>query len=316
MQRVALATIILLNYDIILLDEPLAHLDKWSTRSLLKIIKMLSEEGKTVIIAEHRIQNLSDLADKFILLDNGEKILEGDYSEIRPIAEKLGLRIGFKKHSLKFKMRETSSESVLKAENLVFSWVPGEYVIKGVNMEILPGEIQVIYGPNGAGKTTLAFILAGHLNGYKGKVIRNGRVLYVPQNPDNFLMYDKVYQEVYMPLRNRGIKDKEAENIAMEMLSKFDLSDKANLDPFLLSKGEKYRLAVASAISSGANLIILDEPTFGQDYRNLMGILDLLNQHVSESESSVLVLTCDFDFYSSLFGKKYVLGEGELQMDF
>jgi len=315
MQRVALATIILLNYDLILLDEPLAQLDKWSTRSLLKVIKMLSEEEKTIIIAEHRLQNFSQLAGKFVLLNNGEKILEGDYSEIRPVAEKLGLRTSLKKNSLEFKKSISNSDFVLKASEIDFSWVPNDYVLRNVNVEILPGEIQIIYGHNGSGKTTLAYILAGYLKGYKGRILRKGKVLYVPQNPDNFLMYDEVYQEIYMPLRNSGLRSDIARETALALLSKFRLLEKASLDPFILSKGEKYRLAVASAISSGADLVILDEPTYGQDYRNLIEILDLLNQYVAESNKSVLLLTCDFDFYSSLSGKKFVLDKGSLRFD-
>jgi energy-coupling factor transport system ATP-binding protein len=183
---------------------------------------------------------------------------------------------------------------LLRVDHLSFAYPFGPPVLDDVSLEIAAGEFIAIIGQNGSGKTTLAKHLVGLLAAGDGKIIIGGRdrsmlhpaetaqeVGYVFQNPDHQIFAATVADEVAFGPRNFGLDDAEIARRSEEVLSAVNLTAERNRDPFLLSKGERQRLAVASVLALRPRLLILDEPTTGLDYREqrrMMGLIGDLNR--------------------------------------
>ena len=188
-----------------------------------------------------------------------------------------------------------SPDAVLaEAERLNFSYPLGPRVLDEINFRIHPGEFVAIVGQNGSGKTTLAKHLVGLLTPGDGRVLLEGRdrqtlrpaetaqtAGYVFQNPDHQIFAATVEMEIAFGPRNFGLTNDEVEQRVAEVLRAVNLEDARERDPFLLSKGERQRLAVASVLALRPRLLILDEPTTGLDYREqrrMMGLVSDLNR--------------------------------------
>jgi energy-coupling factor transport system ATP-binding protein len=187
-----------------------------------------------------------------------------------------------------------NASPLLRVDHLSFAYPYGPPVLDDVSLEIATGEFIAIIGQNGSGKTTLAKHLVGLLAAGDGKIIIGGRdrstlhpaetaqeVGYVFQNPDHQIFAATVVDEVAFGPRNFGLDDAEIARRSDEVLSAVNLTAERDRDPFLLSKGERQRLAVASVLALRPRLLILDEPTTGLDYREqrrMMGLIGDLNR--------------------------------------
>jgi len=187
-----------------------------------------------------------------------------------------------------------SDSPLAEAERLYFSYPLGPRVLDAINFRIRPGEFVAIVGQNGSGKTTLAKHLVGLLAPTEGRVLLEGRdritlrpaetahkAGYVFQNPDHQIFASTVEAEIAFGPRNFGLSNDEVEQRVAEVLHAVNLEDARKRDPFLLSKGERQRLAVASVLALRPRLLILDEPTTGLDYREqrrMMGLVRDLNR--------------------------------------
>jgi energy-coupling factor transport system ATP-binding protein len=190
--------------------------------------------------------------------------------------------------------RGSNAPPLAEAERLYFSYPLGPRVLDAINFRIYPGEFVAIVGQNGSGKTTLAKHLVGLLTPTEGRVLLEGRdrrsltpadtahkAGYVFQNPDHQIFASAVAAEVAFGPRNFGLSEEEIEQRVSEVLHAVNLDDAREHDPFLLSKGERQRLAVASVLALRPRLLILDEPTTGLDYREqrrMMGLVSELNR--------------------------------------
>ena len=188
---------------------------------------------------------------------------------------------------------ELSDSLLAEAEQLSFSYPLGPRVLDAINFRICPGEFVAIVGQNGSGKTTFAKHLVGLLTPTDGRVMLEGRdritlrpaetahkAGYVFQNPDHQIFASTVEAEIAFGPRNFGLSNDEVEQRVAEVLHAVNLEDARERDPFLLSKGERQRLAVASVLALRPRLLILDEPTTGLDYREqrrMMGLVRDLN---------------------------------------
>ena len=172
-----------------------------------------------------------------------------------------------------------------------FAYASKRPVLESINLAIAPGEFIAIVGQNGSGKTTLAKHLVGLLRPVAGAVMLNGRdrstmrpaetaaeVGYVFQNPDHQIFAATVKDEVAFGPRNFGLDDDEVERRCEEVLRAVNLLEVGERDPFLLSKGERQRLAVASVLALRPRLLILDEPTTGLDYREQRRMMALVGE--------------------------------------
>jgi energy-coupling factor transport system ATP-binding protein len=195
---------------------------------------------------------------------------------------------------------------IVKAEGVAYRYEDGTTALKGINLELRRGEMLALLGPNGSGKTTFAKILAGIYRHTRGQV----RVLdqdladrkvrryitrsvgYVFQNPDHQLFCRKVSDEVESGLKNLGIAASERSKIVEQTLQAVQLEPYANEDPLFLSKGQRQRLAVAAILAMGPEILVVDEPTTGQDARSIQGIMHLL-RNLQHQGKTILIITHD-----------------------
>ena len=197
----------------------------------------------------------------------------------------------------------SSGPPLAEAERLYFSYPLGPRVLDAINFGIRPGEFVAIVGQNGSGKTTLAKHLVGLLKPTEGRVLLEGRDCatqrpaetahkagYVFQNPDHQIFAATVEAEVAFGPRNFGLSEEESERRVAEVLHAVNLEDARERDPFLLSKGERQRLAVASVLALRPRLLILDEPTTGLDYREQRRMMRLVSD-LNRAGIAIIIIT-------------------------
>jgi energy-coupling factor transport system ATP-binding protein len=197
----------------------------------------------------------------------------------------------------------SEASSLAETERLCFSYPLGPRVLDTINFRIRPGEFVAIVGQNGSGKTTLAKHLVGLLTPTEGRVLLEGRdrtmlrpaetahkAGYVFQNPDHQIFASTVEAEIAFGPRNFGLSDDEVEHRVAEVLHAVNLEDARKRDPFLLSKGERQRLAVASVLALRPQLLILDEPTTGLDYREQRRMMRLVSD-LNRAGIAIIIIT-------------------------
>jgi energy-coupling factor transport system ATP-binding protein len=330
---------------VIVMDEPTTDLDPDGKAEVFALIHRLREQGLTLIIVEHELEELR-LSDRVLLLRDGELIADGSAAEVMANSDLLiecGLRppglnqviaaLGAGAHAIdvdhaeailreRFPSLPHSADLVPDAaaepapqtdapeqrplidlSGVKFSYSGGPPVIDGIDLTIAPGEFVALIGQNGSGKTTLAKHLVGLLKPTGGKILIDGRdrstlrpaetaaeVGYVFQNPDQQIFAATVLEEVCFGPRNFGLPEDEIARVAAEVLKAVGLEDAADSDPFLLSKGERQRLAVAGVLALRPRLLILDEPTTGLDYREQLRMMALVND-LNRSGIAILMIT-------------------------
>lgn len=199
-------------------------------------------------------------------------------------------------------------------------------VLQELSLELYPGELLAIVGPNGAGKTTLSHALAGILSGpSQGEIALYGRPLsswnerelrrqvgLVFQNPEHQFVTSSVFEEVALSLRIQGMPEREISERVQESLRMFRLAELAEENPFALSQGQKRRLSVASMLADEQRILVLDEPTFGQDAYTAGQLMNLLVQ-LKEQGKSVVMITHDMELVRQYADRVAVLIAGRLR---
>jgi energy-coupling factor transport system ATP-binding protein len=186
---------------------------------------------------------------------------------------------------------EVSAAPLVKVEGVSFNYPNGPRVLDSIDLNISPGEFLAIVGQNGSGKSTLAKLIVGLLQPIAGRVLLDGRdratmtetetapeAAYVFQNPDHQIFSATVADEVAFGPRNFNLAADEIARRSAEVLAAVGLQDARDSDPFLLSKGERQRLAVASVLALHPRLLILDEPTTGLDHREQLRMMALVTE--------------------------------------
>jgi energy-coupling factor transport system ATP-binding protein len=207
-------------------------------------------------------------------------------------------------------------------KNVSYSYIPETPVLKDVNLLIGEGELVAILGENGAGKTTLVKHINGLLKPSKGTVLINGAdtrestvaslaksVGLVFQNPDHQLFAETVEKELSFAPVNFGFSQEEVSRSVDWALREFSLGDYRERPPFMLSGGERKRLALASVLCYGPSIIILDEPTTGQDSKQKARMAGLLKQLKGEGKT-VLIVTHDMEFVADYIPRTILLSGG------
>ena len=198
---------------------------------------------------------------------------------------------------------DDSAPPLVKVEDLSFAYEFGPTVLSRVNLTIRAGEFAAIVGQNGSGKTTLAKSIVGLLQPSQGRILLSGRdraalavaatareAAYVFQNPDHQIFAATVEEEVAFGPRNFGLDPDAIAQRCDEVLHAVNLTAQRLHDPFLLSKGERQRLAVASVLALRPRLLILDEPTTGLDYREQLGMMALVTE-LNRSGIAIVMIT-------------------------
>jgi energy-coupling factor transport system ATP-binding protein len=197
-------------------------------------------------------------------------------------------------------------------------------VLRGIDLDIARGDFLALIGVNGAGKTTLAQAIAGLLPPAAGSVRIGGfdvtgrrvaevadRVGFVFQNPEHQFVTNRVFDELAYGLRARGVTEPNVIERVDDMLHRFGLDELRDEHPFLLSGGQKRRLSVGTALICGADVLVLDEPTFGQDRARALELLELLTQ-LHRSGTTVVIVTHDLQLVAEHASHVAVLFEGRV----
>jgi energy-coupling factor transport system ATP-binding protein len=220
-----------------------------------------------------------------------------------------------------------SGRTRLRVSGLTFTYPPPRrtQALKGVDLAFPAGSVAAIVGQNGSGKTTLARCLSGHLRPAAGSVAVDGRdvlrmsvreraatVGYVFQNPDHQIFKDPVLEDVMFGPMNLGAGREEAHAMAERVLRALDLWDARDLHPFRLSKGGRQRLAIAAIAVMRPPVLVIDEPTTGQDLQESHAIMSLLVDLAREAGQTVVVITHAMHLVAAHCDLMAALCEGEL----
>jgi len=376
-QACALGAVVTVRPEIYVLDEPTSNLDPYGSIQLFKLILELARsEKKTMVIIEHKLEELATLVDYMIVMDEGKIVSEGKPREvfekesehmddigIKPpqsalLASKLrreGLKIDNIPLTLneaietysklltkkKSQLEAVSSESrkvyeglrpLIEVRDLWFTYPAlgggeGTKALRGIDLVIYPGEFIALIGQNGSGKTTLVKHFNGLIYSTKGEVLVDGistrnwkksllaqKVGYVFQNPDHQLCCKTVLEELKFGPRNVKIPEEEIENRVGEVIKRLDLVDMVNEDPFSLSKGERQRVAVGSVLTMKPDLLVVDEPTTGQDFKRSKYLMEVMSE-LNKEGKTVVIITHDMNIAAEYVERVTVLKDGKVLLD-
>ena len=333
-QRLAIACALALEPDVLFLDEPTALLDPEGTKQVWDTIRQVSA-GCTVVIVEHKISEIADFIDRVALFNrSGELIADGApdkiFAECRALIAEAGIwHPGvWDDFAASGKYARPAppppNDPLIRLEQ--FTAYRGKEPKLFVDAaQVCAGEWIAVTGPNGAGKSTLLLALmklvrsqGGYwLNGRPADECRamSDEIAFVFQNPEFQFVTDSVYDEAAFSLRRDGLPEEEVKRRAEALLAEFDLLDKRNSHPYQLSLGQKRRLSVASAIIKEQRILLLDEPTFGQDAKNTFALLQKLEEWRRQGTAIVMV-THDPDIVSLFATKVWRIEDGKLLGEF
>lgn len=305
-QKIACASVSATDPEIFVLDEPSANLDLKTVADLAGIIKFWKSRGKTVVIVEHRIHYLREIADRICYVKDGCIAHEWTPAELEAkgpeYAASLGLRC-MNLEQLKNKAPELaegpegskdpakqSLKESLLFNNLHFAYNRKFPVLDIPELSLPRNQITAIIGHNGAGKSTLAQVLCG-LRGtwrQKRKARKYGAYL-IMQDVNHQLFTESVLDEILLGMNPQD------KNVALEILERLNLKEYASCHPMALSGGQKQRVAIGSGVSSGREIVVFDEPTSGLDYKQMLAVSATL-QKLATTGKTLLVITHDPEF--------------------
>lgn len=295
---VSIAAAMIVDVDALILDEPLAQLDPKATAQIISLLKRVNEElGVTVIMASHTCDGVVDFCDRLVIMEKGgillndsPDVLKNDdralnylpvYTSLfdkRPLTVKEAIPYADTLREISLESAE-KTETAVKIKNVTFAYGKKEKdIFSGLCFAAYKGRIHSVIGANGSGKTTLLKLIAGIKKAYSGKVKVNGRVAYMPQNPQFLFTQDTVAQE-----------------IKKETAKRFGLSDYMNHHPYDLSGGQMQKLALAILSQQDFDILLLDEPSKALDTFSKKELMDYIKT-LKENGKTVIIVSHDLDF--------------------
>lgn len=374
-QSVSLAGVLTTQADILLFDEPLANLDPASgVRAMALIDEIRHRSGKTVIIIEHRVEDVLEQPLDRIIVMNGGEIVAVDRPE-RILADGVLPRHGLRQPlclealayagvsaaewshlALAYPKRSDASlaesaeleelcinleewissistsplrdsaqtEPLLEVRNVTYAYPEGRDVVRDVSFHIHEGETVALLGNNGAGKSTLSGLITGLMKPSSGEIALRGEVIngwsirrrgerigYVLQNPHQMITQHMIRDEVGLGLVARGVAAEEREERINEVLRVCGLYPYRNWPVSALSFGQKKRLCIAAVLVLDPGLIILDEPTAGQDFRHYTEFMGFIGRLAARG-TAFLFITHDMHLALEYADRAVVLADGEV----
>lgn len=338
-QKVAVAGTLVMQPSILLLDEPLASLDPASAVEALRFVRKLADEGKTVIIIEHRVEDVLKIQPEFSLF-----MVDGRVRYFGPTA---GLEAAIDYHEVKLpasmiiaKARQepapvyhpptlaaaTPDGPLVEFCNVSFAYEPETPVLHDVNLSIYAGDILAILGANGAGKTTLVKHAIGLLKPKEGQVLLEGvdtrelsvaqvahTIGYVFQSPSHMLFAPTVREELAFGPQNLGFDRETIEQSTSEAVEILNLADLQNYPPLALSFGQQKRVSIASILTMRSKILVMDEPSAGQDYKNHMTFMNAIIG--LPNFAAILFITHDVDVAVCYANRVILVHQGTIVAD-
>ena len=340
-QKIALAGVLAMRPDILVLDEPLASLDPASAQEALRMVRQLIADGITVLMVEHRVEDvLSIHPDRILFMAEGQVRYLGapgglnkvvDYHQVKlPAAMIMERSIQDPPPApLEFSPSDDSSSSrgpLVQFEQVGFGYESGGEVLHDVTLSINRGDVVAILGPNGAGKTTLVKHAIGLLKPRTGRVLVNGEdthkksvaqiastLGYVFQSPSHMLFAPTVREELSFGPKNLGHAPEVIEKEVHAAIEIVHLTGRENDPPLALSFGQQKRVSIAAILAMQSRILVMDEPTAGQDYGNYMDFMDSILQ--LPSFEAILFITHDIDLAVIFANRVLLVNEGQLVAD-
>lgn len=328
-QRLALAGVLALRPGLLLLDEPTANLDPPGAALVRASLAAAVTGDTTMVLVEHRVAEALALVDRVVVLEPGGGVrADGPPAEIftahgdRLAAEGVWVPDRPLPHR---PPTAPPGQELLRGEALGFRH-PGatQHALAGVDVTVQAGEALAVLGPNGSGKSTLALLLGGLLAPSSGRVVATEaladddagtaphrwpaaaltrRIGSVFQQPEHQFVTRTVADELALGPRRAGLPL----DVVDDLLARLRLDRLAGANPYTLSGGEQRRLSVATALATTPRVLVLDEPTFGQDRRTWAELVDLLADRRDDGQA-VVAVTHDLDFAAALAARRLVLG--------
>jgi energy-coupling factor transport system ATP-binding protein len=327
-QCVAIASILAMRPGVLILDEPTASLDVPSTHRVLATLNTLREDHHvTIVIVEHRLADLARLADRMVLMESGRIVADGFPRVILDDPKRLK-NLGLRRLTDE---PQSAWEALIEPDNrlgeereplLSLKNVSAGYhrkkVIQHVDLTLYPGDFAALVGDNGAGKSTLGLVAAGLLKPIEGSVrYLDGKVpqpgldvAMLFQNPTDQLFTDSVDEELGFGPRNyRRYDPVEHEQILQET----DLKAFRDHRPMHLSVGQQQRTVLGACLGLRPRLLILDEPTLGQDWGHLQRLMDFL-MLLNRQGTAILLISHDYKLVHRYAHRVFLMKNGRIDM--
>ena len=364
-QRASLAGVLVDQVDILLFDEPLANLDPQTGMYAIEIIDDLCRrDGKTVIIIEHRLEDvLHRDVDRIVLIDDGRIVADqppdalirsgvlpahglreplyvslfryarismddAPAARLTPLTEAQKGRIHDWFDHTPDTPLSTGDKKAVELEEVTFSYDKRRMALRDISFSVADGDMIAVVGQNGAGKSTACKLICGfeplsdgaiYINQLDAKddsiKERAGKVGYVMQNPNNMITKQTVFDEIALGLQLRGIDDAEIDTRVDKVLAVCGLSHYKRYPISALSYGQKKRVTIAAIVVLDPRVIILDEPTAGQDYRHYSEIMEFLRTINQRLGLTILLVTHDMHLMLEYTRRAIVLSAGRLLAD-
>ena len=340
-QKVALAGVLSMKPGILLLDEPLASLDPASARETVSLVRELADEGMTVLMVEHRVEDVLGIhPDRVLFMSDGEIRYDGppekldkavNYREVKLPARMIMERAAEEIQpdpiqSPLTKLVGQAADPLVQFINVSFYYDENKKVLDDINLKINPGDIIAVLGANGAGKTTLVKHAIGLLKPKSGQVLVEGKdthklsvaeiantLGYVFQSPSHMLFAPTVFDELAFGPKNLGHSEEEIKKEVNEAVNIVNLSGLEEYPPLALSFGQQKRVSIAAILSMRSKILVMDEPTAGQDYKNYINFMDSIVQ--LPSFRAILFITHDVDMAVIYANRVLLVNQGKIAAD-
>lgn len=341
-QKVALAGVLAMKPKILILDEPLASLDPASAKEALILFRELADEGISIMLVEHRVDDvLAIKPDRVFYMEEGLEVYAGDplgllstadFHRIKLPAEivlnraKEDTLVEYSPAIVRAENRE-QAEKLIEFKNVDFCYAEGlDTVLHGVDFTVNKGDVIALLGPNGAGKSTLVKHALGLLKPTEGEVLMQGEstkklsvakaaqtIGYVFQNPGHMLFATSVEEELaFGPTNLKFDEERTKENVDWAIQT-INMEEYRDSPPLALSYGQQKRVSIAAILSMRSRILVMDEPTAGQDYWNYRSFMDSILQ--MPGFDAVIFITHDLDLAVVYANRVILLADGRLAAD-
>lgn len=340
-QKVALAGVLVMEPKILLLDEPLANLDPASAHEALDAFRQLADEGYSVMIVEHRVEDVLAIHPEVVMyMDMGRVEYFGDTDGLMQVVDyrriKLPAQVVMERSrgdgeeklfESATRPHVTDEAALVSFENVHFQYRDEDLeVLKGVDFQVKKGDVIAILGHNGSGKTTLVKHALGLLKPTQGRVLLEGKdtrqmsvaqaahtVGYVFQSPTQMLFAPTVKDELAFGPKNLKMPSDVIEQNIQWAIQTVHLADELQTPPLALSFGQQKRVSIAAILAMRSRILMMDEPTAGQDYWNYMAFMDSILQ--MPGFDAILFITHDVDLAVVYANRILLVYGGELMAD-
>lgn len=339
-QKVAVAGILAMQTSILLLDEPLASLDPASAEEALALIRRLADEGKTIVIIEHRVEDVLKIDPELsMFMVDGEVRYFGptagleaavDYREVKlptpMILEKARHHPAPAYTPPALAGAAEPNGTMVEFRDVSFAYEPETPVLRDINLSIQVGDIIAVLGANGAGKTTLVKHAIGLLKPKQGQVLLEGvdtrelsvaqiahTIGYVFQSPSHMLFAPTVREELAFGPQNLRFDQQTIDCNVENAVDILNLKGLEDYPPLGLSFGQQKRVSIGAILAMRSKILVMDEPTAGQDYKNYMMFMDAIL--ALTNFASILFITHDVDIAVCYASRIILVHDGIIAAD-